>query len=391
MHIAIFTDTFFPNIDGVITSTLENTKALVARGHTVTIVAPEFQRQYQEFEHKGVTVVRVPSIPTYAHKEYQATWVTNRRVRTLLRRTAVDVIHVQTPWTVGVIGRWCARTLDVPLVGTFHTFHADPEYLRNLGLKRLAQPVAKLVWALEVWFYNACDVVTCPSEITCQELRAQGCTADVRFVPNGIDTQRYVSESVTTTRARYATPTEKLLLFVGRVAPEKSIHVLLEALTIVLDSVPDTQLLIVGDGASRTELEALTTRLHLDAHVTFAGYMNNDTVIADGLFAAADIFVSASKTESGPVTVMEAHAHGTPCIGVDARNTPFLIDTNINGYIVQPDDPRAFADAIIRVLTDEVLRQQLGTHAREKGVQYDIQHVADTWESLYNELNDNHR
>lgn len=389
MNIAIFSDTFFPNTDGVITSTVANAKALVRRGHTVTIIAPEFPQEYDEFVHPGVSVVRIPSIPSFLHDEYRITWFTSKKLKKILSGKKIDVIHVQTPWTIGWLGLWCANKLGTPTVGTFHTFHGDPEYLGNLPLAFMGTTLQKIIWGLEIWLYSKFDVVTCPSEITKEELVNRGCSARVEYVPNGIELENFTDERAAETRGRYVQSNEKFLLYVGRVAPEKSLDILIRSFALVLQQIPNARLVIVGDGAAKKDLEDLADTLGIKGEIVFTGYIANTSVVAQGFFFAADLFVTTSKTESGPVTVMEAHACSLPCVGVDGRNTPYLIDDGKNGRVVAPDNPTAFADAIVELLTNETILARMQLAAKEKGETYDIEHVADKWEELYTELHDN--
>jgi 1,2-diacylglycerol 3-alpha-glucosyltransferase len=131
MRIAIFTDCFVPQINGVVTSLFNLVKGLSDSGHHVFIVAPKYYRRYKEFAYPKVRVLRIPSVPAFFYPDYRLTFPVDLKILAILRKSDIDIINFETPLTVGLTGIIMARMLNKPLIGRFHTFIADPQYLKH--------------------------------------------------------------------------------------------------------------------------------------------------------------------------------------------------------------------------------------------------------------------
>ncbi|MCB9362345.1 glycosyltransferase [Candidatus Woesearchaeota archaeon] len=380
MRIAIFTDTFLPNIDGVVTATLNMAKGLADRGHDITIVAPVFRKRHP-FSYKNIKVIRNRSMPSLFHPEYRTTMPLDPLSIAQLRKRKIELVHIQTPWTIGMQGVSFAKIMRLPLTGTFHTYHAEPDYLKNLNMDYPL--IHKMIWDIEIFYYNMCDFITCPSEFTKKELIDHGCKKPVQYVSNGIDPSTFDVEHTAAIRKKYAHNADHLLLSVGRIAVEKNISHLLQAMRLIVDRLPRTNLLLIGDGLYMKKAKALAKELNLDKHIIFTGYIPHAKLKSSGIYNAADAFVITSKTETGPITVLEAQANGKPCIGVKAKNLPYLIENNVDGFVVDPDDAQAFCDATVKVLTDKKLYNRLSEQSKEAVKKHYLPNVITTWEEIY--------
>jgi 1,2-diacylglycerol 3-alpha-glucosyltransferase len=278
----------------------------------------------------------------------------------------------------GVLG---AKTLRKPLVGTFHTFHADPDYLKNVKLQ--TELFQKITWKLETFLYNECDIVTCPSEVTKKELLENHCKAPVEVVSNGIDLKQFDKEVFGDIRKKY--PGKKILLSVSRIAPEKNITHLLSVMEILRKKDKNILLLMIGDGPQFQEIAKIVAHKKLHDCIKLIGKVAHEKIISEGYFKAADIFVSASKTETQGISVLEAQANKLPCVVVNAKALPLLVNER-NGAVVAPNSAKDFANAIIKILADKKLALKMGEEAFVSAKRHALPKVLDKWEKIYKSL-----
>jgi len=379
VRIAIFTDTFLPQINGIVTVTASLAEHLADRGHHVYIIAPKY-KGVAEYRHPGVTVKRVPSVPAFFYEEFRFTPFPNLEIISYLKKERIDIIHFQTPVTLGLQAVMTARVLKLPLVGTYHTLFSDPQYLRHIKLgSHLAQ---RLSWSYAAMYYDRCDLITCPTEIVKEELLAHGFKRPIRAISNGIELDTFDNTGWKEKKRKY-NPDGKLLLFTGRIAHEKNINYLLDCFARIRKEVPGTKLLIVGDGPQMEEVRAHSRALHLAGEVIFAGRMERKQLLASGIFKACDVFVTASTTETQCISVLEAQANGLPTVGVKERGVTEVVRNRVNGFLVENGDKEAFVHAVVRLLKDDTLRARLGKNAMRDVRKHDMGHIARVWEREY--------
>ncbi len=388
MRIAIFTDSYLPFISGVTVAVKNQTRELVSRGHEVTVFCPKPWRQKRaqrelagkrteaRTEHLAFSIpvwwmdglyVNVPAvIPT---------------IRTL-RRVRPDVVHVNTEWGCGWDGLLASRYLGLPVVGTFHTFFADPGYLKAFGLPQ-HWLFEKLIWNYSRFFYDRCDVTTAPSKAVRDALVANGAAMPPQVVSNGIPQLADRSGcDVSAFRKQHGLegPT---FVYVGRVSPEKSLEVVLAAFRRVVARFPQARFLLVGDGPERTPLTRLMQRMEIADHVVQLGHVPHEDLIARSIPRWGDVFVTASKTENQPISILEALSFGVPVIGARSKGIPELIDEGVNGLLFEPDNERDLANKMLTLAGDLPLCRQLGEGARTGIQQHTISHTVDRLLGVY--------
>src|SRR3989338_1176747 len=184
MKIAIFTDSFLPHINGVVTSIIDMSKGLADKGHEIYVIAPKYDG-VNEFIYNNVQVKRVPTISAGFYEDFKFTSQFSLKILKYLRKEKIELIHFHTPITLGAQAIILSRLLKVPLIGTFHTFITDPNYLKHIKLN--SRIIQRLSWAYVRIYYNKCDLITCPSNITRQELILNGFKKNIKVVPNGIN------------------------------------------------------------------------------------------------------------------------------------------------------------------------------------------------------------
>lgn len=383
MKIAIFTDAFYPQINGIVTSIFNMVENLTQRGHSILIVAPAY-RGLKEYSHPGVTVHRVPSLPASFYDDFRWTCPVNHKILSLLRDENVDVVHFMTPVFVSLLGIKYARKLGIPVVGTFHTFIADPLYYEKLftGPVKVTDEIA---WRYLNLFYDAADYVSSPTPEAVKMIRQNGCTAPLEALSNGIDMELFDSIHRDEMKEKYGLG-EKVVLFVGRISYEKNLGALIDSFDLVFRNNPEAQLLIVGDGPQRELYEEYASGKGCHDRVIFTGVMSYKELLSSGLYSLGSLFVTASETETQGLTMLEAMANRLISMGPPAGGIIDLIEDGVNGYFIDPASPMDMAEKISYALNHREDLKGMEEKALESMSKHDMKHVIDRWESIYKEL-----
>lgn len=368
MRIALFTDTFFPVVNGVANTVHRSAQRLVGMGHDVAVCTVSHLSK-QALESKagcGITVFTLPSMNALIYKEARVTYPGGFSKK-YMRAFAPDVIHTHSPLLVGMEAIWSAEALGVPLVGTHHTFL--DHYLKHIFLD-YAQ-VRMLSWKGTVWYYNHCDAVISPTRSLADGLRTYGLKREPLIVPNPVDLDFFAPAADPSLKAQLKASLGirgTALVYMGRVSYEKSIDQLIAALAVVARSKPDTALLIVGDGPETNGLKRLAASAGVADRVIFTGYRLGATLVA--ALQAADIFVLGSKSENMPLAVLEAMATGLPIVSVASLGMNEIVRSGENGFLLPPDRPDEMAACLIDLIDDEPKRKRLARASRELARQY---------------------
>jgi 1,2-diacylglycerol 3-alpha-glucosyltransferase len=219
-------------------------------------------------------------------------------------------------------------------------------------------------------FCNACDLVIAPSAAVSDLLRGFGVSQEVACIPNGIEVGRFARPAQQLERASLGIPdSAKLLIYVGRMAPEKSLAFLLRAFAAAIGDLPDSYLLLVGDGPDMGSLQEQAKGAGIGERVIFAG--RADYALIPAYLALADAFVTASTSEVHPLSVLEAMAAGLPVLGIESPGVGEIIVDGRNG-LLSGDDVAEFSVRLYRLMHDDELRHRLAAGAREDSTRYDI-------------------
>lgn len=346
LRITFFTDTYWPQVNGV-TRTLERKiKFLNIRGHETVIFAPADPRGKP-----GGRVYTFPGVPVPFYGEMRIGLPWSGHLRSILEDFQPQVVHLVTEYTIGYTGLRWSRKLGVPAVASYHT--DIPQYLAYYHFPFLSETA----WKYLVWFHNQCQINFCPSEAARRELAQRGISR-LAVYGRGVDGELFHpgrrSESV---RQRYAPGTRIILLYAGRLAAEKNIGVLLEAFTMVRSAYSDVTLVLAGDGPLAPALAR-----QQPAGVVLAGQLASEELAQ--LYASSDLFVFPSTTETFGNVVLEAMASGLPVVAPLAGGISENLQPGVNGLACPPDDPQALADKVLGLLADPGERQRLGQAAR---------------------------
>lgn len=377
MRVLMVSDVYFPRINGVSTSIETFRHTLAGEGVEVRVVAPRYGDEPDEPH-----VARVPGRPVPRDPEDRI--VAWRAMRNTVRALAAqcDLVHIQTPFAAHYAGLGAARREGVPVLATYHTLfeeylHHYAPFLPACGLRALARLLSRRQC-------NALDGVVVPSVAMQARLSDYGVRRPIHVLPTGIPLARFAGGNRARFRAAHGiAPERPVALYVGRVAHEKNIGFLLEMAAVALKRCPDLLLLVAGEGPALPTLRAQAARLGLGDAVRFTGYLDRHRELPD-CYAAADVFVFASRTETQGLVLLEAMAVGLPVVALAHMGTADILAPR-RGCRVPGDDPAAFAAAVVEVLSDPALRARLGRAAREYALGWSDAAMARRLADLYHD------
>lgn len=311
MRIGIFTDTYFPQVSGVATSTKTLKTQLENRGHEVIMFTTTDPNAAEDEEDN---IIRLPSVPFVSFKDRRIIISGMRDAYKKAKAMRLDLIHTQTEFGTGILGKFVAKQLKIPCIHTYHTMYED--YLHYIAHGKLIKP--RMVKAYFKFFSIGLSGIVCPSERVLETMQSYNIDVPLRIIPTGIEIEKFLPDPCTkraSANFRYELGFQKddlLLLSLSRVSYEKNIQAVIHGMPEVLRHYPKACLLIVGKGPYTAELKELAQTLGLGRHVRFIGEVPHDEV--SKFYQSADYFVSASTSESQGLTYIEAIAAGCQAI-----------------------------------------------------------------------------
>jgi glycosyltransferase involved in cell wall biosynthesis len=373
LHIAHFTNTYHPVISGVVRSVSSFRDALTNLGHNVFI----FAQDASDCEDTEPFIFRYPTLALPLPGEFPLAIPFSSFISNVLPILKLDVIHSHHPFLLGQAAARQAQDLDVPLVFTYHTRYR--EYSHYIALN---QELVKDV--IDRWlgdYMQQCHHIIAPSEsIRHLLVEDYGITEQVTIIPTGIDPEPFQKADGQSLRQERGWANDKVLVSVGRLAPEKNFNTLLQAAALVIEQDPRVRLVLIGDGDEREALEDLAAELEISDRVEFTGKVPFDDVAR--YLKAADLFCFASVTETQGVVTTEAMAAGLPIVAVDATGTSDVVTHGQEGLLTE-NNHEALAQSIARVLNDDALRQRLKDGASKKIELFDMKELAQKLVDVY--------
>jgi glycosyltransferase involved in cell wall biosynthesis len=359
MNILMISDVYFPRVNGVSTSIATFRGSLAALGHSVMLIAPDYPTAADE----DAGIVRIPSRYLLLDPEdriLKAGEILSQEHQ--LRDRRFDLLHIQTPFIAHHVGVKLARRLGIPCVETYHTYFEEYLYhyipfLPKLFLKSVARALTRRQC-------NQMDAVVVPSQAMHEVLDDYGVRAPVSEIPTGIEPGDLPPGS----RERFCSThgidaSRPMLVHIGRVAHEKNIAFLLDVLLAVRRVVPEVLLVIAGEGPALVHLRRQALALGLERSIRFLGYLKRGPSLSD-CYCAGDVFVFASATETQGLVLLEAMTLGVPVVSTAVMGTRDILAAG-KGALVAGETVTDFADKVVRLLGDPVLRERLGREARD--------------------------
>lgn len=319
MNIGLFTDTYFPQLSGVATSIQTLKNALEKNGHSVfifTTTDPHLGKGTIE-----PNVFRVSSVPFVSFTDRRIAFRGLFQATKIAKEVKLDIVHTQTEFSMGMIGKYVAHSLGIPAIHTYHTMYED--YLHYVLNGHLLKPYHVKQFT-KAYLHNM-DGVVAPSERVKETLTRYGVTIPMRIIPTGVDLTAINENPRRDVRKELGIDSnEKVILTLSRVAAEKKIDQILDVLPTVLEIEPNVKCVIAGDGPDVQPLKDQVARLSLEDYVIFAGSVEHSDV--GNYYRMADLFVSASDTETQGLTYIEALAAGTKCVVYSTDYTEHVFD-----------------------------------------------------------------
>lgn len=390
MKIAIFSDSFYPELSGISDSIIALAKELAKSGNQINFYVPYYSaKNYQRVKlseqeldlGENIKINRLFSFPYRSGTEQARLAVPSPWHWISIKDFGPDIIHTQLFFGVGLDAIISAKINNIPIVGTNHT--AITEFVRYSPIK--TEWFKKLSIKYAVWYYNHCDYVTAPSQSVFDEMDKYGFNQSHRVISNPIDIDIFsplLLNKKQEIKKEFGL-SDATLVCAGRLAPEKNIDVLIRALSLVKRRFPTVSLILAGHGNAAEKLKNLAKTLNLGQSVKFLGTVDQLTLAK--LFQASEIFVISSTSETQSMSLMQAMASGLPAVGVKARTLPEYINDQ-NGFLVEPNDYRAFAEKLIILLENSILRKKLGQNASAFVQKFSISNITKEWERIYNNV-----
>ncbi len=395
MRIGIFTETYTPQINGVVTSALMLKKGLEKLGHEVYVVTANQDSFRYEYDEKD-RVYRIPGIPAGIY-DYRLTSIYPVGAVKIIRSWKLDVIHSQTEFGIGTFARFLAKQYHIPLVHTYHTLYEDYTYYVTKG--HFDKTSKKFIEYMSKFYCEttATELIVPTNKIYRLFKEKYKFTKNINIIPTGIEVERFYKENLnqgTIAELRKHLNLSKkdfVVLFVGRIAQEKNIKFLLKSQKKLVEKHSNIKLIIVGDGPDRLEYEEYTRNLDLKDNVIFTGKVRWDDM--PYYYQIGDVFTSASKTETQGLTIIEAMASNL--VPVCMRDEAFesMVTEDLNGLFFETNDE--YEEQILRLYKDrkelDYLNKQARIQADTFGSKYYAEKVFEVYQRAIKEKKEENR
>lgn len=365
MRIAIVTETFLPSTDGIVTRLTNAIRYMKKHGHDVLVIAPDLGKV--DFEDAKIVGIRSVKLPFYKSRGFS---LPSLKVKKILEDFKPDVVHAVNPLLLATSGVKYAKKLKIPLIASYHTH--IPKYLRYYNFPR---PTESVLWAYIMHEHKQAEINLCTSNSIKHELEAHH-IQNLHVLNRGVDTinrhPRFFDADMRN-RLLNGNKNKHLLIFVGRLAPEKEIH----KIKPLLEVRNDITLAIIGDGPEREHLE----REFQGTSTLFTGFMHGEEL--SKAYASADAFIFPSVTETLGLVILEAMASGLPVIAAESGPTLEQIKHKENGLIFRSGNLDSMKNAI-KLLDDKELLKTMKKNARLEAEQFSWDKASQQLLDFYN-------
>ena len=377
----MLTDVYFPRVNGVSTSIRTHVRELAARGHAVTLVAPEYPGVGAETDADACELIRLPSRQIFFDPEDRL--VRGAALGGVLERLATrpwDVVHVHTPFQAHRLGTWLRRRTGCAVVETYHTYfeqyvgHYLP-WLPAAALRSLARTLSRHLCA-------GTDHLIVPSTEMDAVLRGYGIATASTVIPTGIHPEEFTGGDGVRFRLAHGIAVDRpTVVTVSRLAREKNIAFLIEVVAALQPAIPDLLFIIAGEGPDAQRLQALAAARGVQDNVRFFGNLDRCTALLD-CYRAGDAFVFASPTETQGLVLLEALALGVPVVSTAVMGTASVL-AGAQGAEVAPENVADFAAVLGKLLRDGELRRTLSAAGPRDAARWSAAALVDRVEDLY--------
>ena len=378
MNILMMTNTFTPFLGGVPRSVAAFTRELRKIGHEVVVMAPEFRNA----PHAEEGVIRVPALQHFNGSDFSVSLPIPGYLSSQLEKFRPDLVHSHHPHLLGSTALRIASWFECPLVFTHHTMYED--YLHYVPAH--ARELRGFVINLVKGYCNLCDHVIAPSKSVAALIRRRGVTTPIDVVPTGVYTRQFErGDGAGFRRAHGISEGAFVVGYVGRLAPEKNLSFLAEAVRSVAAGSQRGHFVVVGSGPSAAEIWEIFREWDLGDHLHLAGSLEGQELV--DAYRAMDVFAFASHTETQGMVLTEALAAGRPVVAVDAPGVREVVQDRVNGRLLDADDTQEFASALMEVamaspVQTEAYEKAARATAAEFSMDMSVHKLVDVYETL---------
>lgn len=376
----MMTNTYLPHVGGVARSVSTFAEEFRRKRHRVLVVAPEFEGKPLP-PRAAAIVERVPAIQNFHGSDFSVRWpIVGLPPR--LAGFQPDIIHAHHPFLLGDTALRVAATKNAPVIFTHHTRYEDYTHYVPFDSAALKEIAIKL----STHFANLCDGVIAPSESIARLIRRRGVNRPIRVVPTGIDVAAFAAGDGARFRRKYRLPPNAFIVgHVGRLAPEKNLEYLGEAVATFLKATPQAWFVVVGAGPSEDKLREQFFARGVADRLLLAG-RHTGRALADA-YNAMNVFAFASFSETQGMVLAEAMAAGSPVVALNAPGVRELMEDGSNGFMLEKNaTPTRFADALARLWRDPRRLKAFSTRARRTAENFSSEHCAELALAFYTEV-----
>ena len=383
MRILFVSETYYPHLNGVYYFVCRVAPMLQQRGHQVAVIAPSETTQFVKKRIDNIDVYTVPSLPIllYPKLRFPVPLLLQARIKNLINDFKPDIIHIQDHFILSNAVVEVNKQMRIPIIGTNHFM---PENLTSLiKNNKVKQLVENYLWARFSRVFNQLLLVTTPTETGARLIRPKLRTK-VTAVSSGINLQEFnpLGDTIVI-KEKYALPDKPVLLYVGRLDPEKRIEEIIQAVAVAVKTI-DFYFVVVGKGARKAALEKLATDLGIADKVIFTGFVPDEDL--PYLYKLSHSFIIASIAELLSLVTLQAMASGLPVIAANAGALVELVQHNKNGYLFNPGDINAIAECIKNIFTNDDLYEGMCEKSVEYSQTHNIHVTVDSFEKIYNRM-----
>ncbi len=386
MKIAYFIDIFYPDINGIITSTSNLAQNLIKRGHKAYFITPKKENFNEPIVQGNIPVFYVPSTKMPVYPEMRFNLPHSKSFETFIKEEKPDIFHITSPWLMGWLAIHHGKKHNIPIVQTFHTMITEPHYIKYVIKNEKFIPITQKIlwWYIGLSLKNS-DYITAPNQYARNEILKHYSTLHVEEISNGLDLEIFKKhKTIEETKKLYPFINEKSFIYIGRLGKEKSVNILIEAMEKLIKLQPEARLIIVGDGPEREKLINMMNRINVSRNITFTGKIPHTDLLQSGLIHYSKCFVTASTSEVQPMTVLEALLCNTPAI---VPNVPGIRDmVPSTKTLFTPNSPQELAILMDRILSDITFYNSIKEETQSNFEKYDGMKVAERFENIYLQL-----
>jgi glycosyltransferase involved in cell wall biosynthesis len=381
MNICMMTNTYLPHVGGVARSVSTFAEEYLARDHDVLVVAPAFEGKPLPKRAEAI-VERVPAIQNFNGSDFSVRLPIATVLSTRLDAFKADIVHAHHPFLLGDTALRIAASKNVPVIFTHHTKYEDYTHYVPFDSPVLREFAAQL----STDFANLCDGVIAPSESIAELLQKRGVTVPVKVVPSGIDVVAFASGNRDQFRRKHKLGNDRFVVgHVGRLAPEKNLEYLAEAVVGFITKTPNAIFAVVGSGPTEALLTETFARHNVSDKLLLLGKLTG--VALHSAYRGMDAFAFASKSETQGMVLAEAMAAGLPVVALDASGVREVVRHRGNGYLLPEDEsPARFASALARLASSPERREKFALKARATAEEFSRSHCADRALEFYTEV-----